>query len=362
MIGVMAAAKLKFVKSSVLVMEGYAPGEQPQIGERIVKLNTNENPYPPSPKVLAAVRAVDGESLRRYPDPTASAFRQAAARLWNLSPDHFLCGNGSDDILTIVTRTAMPAGGVLAFPEPTYSLYPILAQLQDATPLGVPWEEGYRFPAAMLKSVSAQAVYVANPNAPTGTIVAPEVLSRFAADYPGLVLIDEAYADFADINCVSLVNEHENVVISRTMSKAYSLAGLRFGYAIANPRLIAEMNKLKDSYNCDAISIAAATAALEDQAYAKQTWENVRSERDRLTKEVGRMGYEALPAHGNFIFVRCPKDAGRQTYTRLKQQGILVRHFDRPGLSGFIRISVGTSNENNALLAGLAEVGSGNAG
>ncbi len=353
---------LKFVRSAISVMEGYAPGEQPQIGERIVKLNTNENPYPPSPKVLAAIRAVEGESLRRYPDPTATLFRQAAAKLWGLTPDHIICGNGSDDILTMATCLAVPAGGTLAYPDPTYSLYPILAQLQDANPLAIPWDEGYRLPATLLKSSAPNAVYIANPNAPTGTVVAPDVISRFAADFPGLVLIDEAYADFAEVNCVSLVKEHANVIVSRSLSKAYSLAGLRFGYAIANPKLIYEMNKLKDSYNCDAISVVAATAAIEDQAYAEETWRNVRSERERLIKELDKLGYDSLPAHGNFVFTRCPADAGRQTYTRLKQQGILVRHFDKPGLSPFIRITVGTSNENNALLAGLAGLSTGNAG
>ena len=250
-----------FVRSTVNSMAGYTPGEQPAMGERVVKLNTNENPFPPSPKVLQAVREVEAEALRRYPNPTADTFRRAAATLHEVTPDHLLAGNGSDDILTIVTRTFVPAGGVIAYPDPTYSLYPILAQLQDARGVAVPWEHGHQLPTAALLASGARAIYLANPNAPTGTFVSPDAVAELASSFPGVVLVDEAYADFADDNCLRLVHEHPNVVVSRSLSKAYSLAGLRFGYAVAQPAVIAEMMKVKDSYNCDAIAVIAATAA-----------------------------------------------------------------------------------------------------
>lgn len=337
-------------------MSGYVPGEQPQVGERVVKLNTNENPYPPSPKVMAAIRELEAEVLRRYPNPTADLFRAAAAKLWDVTPNMIMAGNGSDDILTIATRTFVPPGGTLAYPVPTYSLYPVLAKLEDASVAEVPWEEGYQLPIDALVATKANAIYLANPNAPTGTFVSPMKVAELARRFDGLLLIDEAYADFADDNCVALVKAHENVVISRTLSKAYSLAGLRFGYAIAQEAVIAEMMKVKDSYNCDAISIVAATAALEDQEYARQTWQKVRSERQRVTEALKALGWEVLPSATNFVLASPPKKNAKKVYTGLKEQGILVRYFDQPELSDKVRITIGTPEENNALLDGIKTI------
>lgn len=345
-----------FVRADIAAIDGYTPGEQPGPNERVVKLNTNENPYPPSPRVLNAIKDIEGEQLRRYPDPVGDRFRDAAARKWGLTRDHFLCGNGSDDILTIVTRTFVPAGGTIATPDPTYSLYPILSQLQAAQTVKVPWLAGYALPADALLASGASAIYLANPNAPTGTFVPPAEVLKLAEKFPGVLLVDEAYADFAEANCVSLVSQAENIVVSRTMSKAYSLAGLRFGYAVARPTVIAEMMKVKDSYNCDAVSLAAATAALEDDEYARGIWELVRAERTRLAAELTKLGYDVLPSQANFVFAHVPGGQGKLVYTRLKQQGILVRFWDKPGLSDKVRITVGTSNENNALLAGLKSI------
>lgn len=342
-----------FVRSNVRAMDGYTPGEQPGVGERVVKLNTNENPFPPSPKVMQAIREIEAEQLRRYPNPTADAFRSVAAKLLDVTPDMILAGNGSDDILTIATRTFIPPGGLLAHPDPTYSLYPVLARLEDAKIVAVPWDEGYQLPIDELVATKANAIYVANPNAPTGTIVEPSKFSELATKFHGVVLIDEAYVDFADANCVALVKEHRNVVVTRTMSKAYSLAGLRFGYCIAQPDVIDQMMKVKDSYNCDAISILAATAAILDQEYARYTWDQIRSERQRVTEELTNLGWKVLPSHANFVLAAAPDGKGRDHYLRLKQQGILVRFFDKPGLSDKIRITIGTSQENNALLAGI---------
>src|SRR5215213_3047600 len=239
----------QFVRPNVREMHGYAPGEQPGVGERVVKLNTNENPFPPSPKVVQAIQNVEPEMLRRYPNPTADTFREAAAELLGVSPDMILAGNGSDDVLTIATRTFVPSGGTLAYPEPTYSLYPVLAQLEEAKSVTVKWEKDYALPIDALVETKANAIYLANPNAPTGTFVSPMKVEELARQFSGLILIDEAYVDFAEDDCVPLVREYENVVITRTLSKAYSLAGLRFGYAVAQPHVIAEMMKVKDSYN-----------------------------------------------------------------------------------------------------------------
>lgn len=342
-----------FVRANVRDMQGYTPGEQPGAGERVVKLNTNENPFAPSDKVMLAIAQVEPEMLRRYPDPMAGNFRAAAAKVLGVAPGMILAGNGSDDILTIATRTFLRPGGVLACPEPTYSLYPILARLEDARYVPVQWDREWTLPTDALVETGADAVYLANPNAPSGTFVSPTKVEELARRFRGLVLIDEAYVDFADDNCLALVKEYANVVISRTLSKAYSLAGLRFGYAVAQPQVIEQMAKVKDSYNCDAISALAATAAIEDQESARKSWEFVRGERQRLSSELMQLGWSVTKSQANFILATAPNGRGRDVYDGLKQQGILVRYFDKPGLTDKIRITVGQSQENNALLAGI---------
>jgi histidinol-phosphate aminotransferase len=342
-----------FVRETVRGMDGYTPGEQPGESDRVVKLNTNENPFPPSPRVMAAIRDVEAESLRRYPNPTGDLFRAAAAKLHGVTPDMILCGNGSDDILTIATRTFIPPGGAIAHPDPTYSLYPVLAQLQDARTVAVPWGDGYALPIEALAASGANAVFLANPNAPTGTFVAPAEVAKLAAAFAGAVLVDEAYVDFANDHCLGLVRDHPNVVISRTLSKAYALAGLRFGYAVAQPAVIFEMMKVKDSYNADAIAVAAATAAVQDQAYARDKWRQIRGERARVTAELEKLGWRVLPSQANFVLATAPGGRGLEAYVGLRRQGIIVRHFDKPGLADKIRITIGQSHENNALLAGI---------
>jgi histidinol-phosphate aminotransferase len=334
-------------------MEGYTPGEQPGAGERVVKLNTNENPFPPSPKVMQAIREVEAESLRRYPNPTADSFRAAAADVLDVSPDMIIAGNGSDDILAVAVLTFTGPGDLLAYPDPTYSLYPVIADLGEVKTVTVAWDEDWSLPTDALLATKAKAIFLANPNAPSGTFVSPQKIGELADKFAGLVLVDEAYVDFAEDNCLPLVRKHENVVVTRTLSKAYSLAGLRFGFAIAQPQVIREMNKARDSYPCDAISVAAATAAILDQEYAKKTWEHVRAERQRISSELTQMGWTVLPSQANFIFAQTPTGRGREAYLGLKQQGILVRYFDKPGLKDKIRITVGTSQENNALLGGI---------
>jgi histidinol-phosphate aminotransferase len=334
-------------------MDGYTPGEQPGAGERVVKLNTNENPYPPSEAVLRAVQQVEPEMLRRYPSPTADHFRNAAAKVLGVTADMIMAGNGSDDILTIATRACLSPGDTLAYPDPTYSLYSVLAGLQDARVAEVPWERDYSLPIEGLLAAKPQAIYLANPNAPTGTFVSPLRVAELARQFKGLVLVDEAYVDFADDSCLALVRQHANVVISRTFSKAYSLAGMRFGYAIAQPQVIRELMKVKDSYNVDAVAICAATAAILDQEDARAKWEQIKNERERVSSELTQLGWSVLPSKANFVLARAPDGQGREAYLGLKAQGILVRYFDRPGLTDKIRITIGQSHENNALLGGV---------
>jgi len=345
-----------FVRAAVRDMSGYTPGEQPGADERVVKLNTNENPFPPSDRVLQAIQRIDRETLRRYPNPTADAFRAAAAKVHGITPDMIIAGNGSDDILTIATRTFVAPGGKLAVPDPTYSLYSVLSQLEEANFVSVPWSENWSLPIDALLAAKADAIFLANPNAPSGTFVSPTRLAELARQFPGLLLIDEAYADFAEDNCLALVRDYPNVVISRTMSKAYCLAGLRFGYAVAQPQVIAEMIKVKDSYNCDAIAIVAATAAITDQAYYKEKWALLKNERERLTVALREMGWSVLQSQANFVLATAPDGRGNEAYLGLKKQGILVRYFDRPGLTDKIRITVGLNAQNNALLAGINDL------
>ncbi len=347
---------LSFVRPNIRAMHGYTPGEQPAVGERVVKLNTNENPFAPSPKVMQAIREIEPEHLRRYPNPTADAFREAASKILGVSTDMILAGNGSDDILTIATRTFIPAGGTMAFPHPSYSLYKVLAGIEDAKTAPVAWEKDWKFPFEALLETKADAIYIANPNAPSGTLVSADEISQLIERFDGLVLIDEAYVDFAEENCLELASKYDNVVISRSFSKAYSLAGMRFGYAVANPAVIEQMMKVKDSYNCDAISIVAATAAMLDQDHAKMTWDHVKQERQRLTDDLTQLGFGVLPSHANFVFAKVPGCDGLAMYKALKNMGILIRHFDQPGLKEYIRITIGTSQENNALLGGVREL------
>ena len=340
-------------RSNVAKMAPYVPGEQPGPGEKVIKLNTNENPFPPSARVLEAIRTVDPEYLRRYPSPKADAFRAMAARIHGVSDDMILAGNGSDEILAIVMRTYLGPGDVLAYPDPTYSLYPVLAEEGETRIRTVAWEAGWQLPIDALLTTGARAIFFANPNAPTGTLVKKSRVRDLALAFDGLVLVDEAYVDFADENCLDLVRELPNVILCRTFSKGYALAGLRFGYAIAAPAVVAEMMKVKDSYNCDAISILAATAALEDQDYARRSWRAVRSERTRLSSELGKRGFQVMPSQANFVLARCPGGNAAAIYGTLKARGILVRFFDKPGLDDKLRITIGTAEQDDALLAAL---------
>jgi histidinol-phosphate aminotransferase len=341
-------------RSVIERMAGYTPGEQPKPGEQVIKLNTNESPYPPSPRVLDAIRRITPDALRRYPSPMADDFRAVAARVHGVSPGCILAGNGSDDILQIALRSYCGPGDVLVCPDPTYSLYPVLAELADVRLIPVHWETDWRLPVDALVAQNPRAIFFANPNSPSGTAVALADVEALATRTEALVLVDEAYADFADGNCLSLVKRRHNVLVTRTLSKGYGLAGLRFGYAIGDPAVIAQMAKVKDSYNCDAIAIVAACAALDDQDHARANWEAIRAERTRVRRELERRGFSVIPSHANFLLAATPgaRHAG-WLYAALKSRGVLVRFFDKPGLDDKLRISIGTPEQNDALLAAL---------
>ena len=335
-------------------MAGYPPGEQPRPGERVIKLNTNENPFPPSPRAVDAIRRITPDALRRYPSSMADEFRAVAARVHGVSTESILAGNGSDDILQIALRSYCGPGDVLACPDPTYSLYPVLAELADVRLIPVPWGPGWRLPTQGLLGARARAVFFANPNSPSGTSVANADVEALAMGTDALVLVDEAYVDFADDNCLSLLEQRRNILITRTFSKGYGLAGLRFGYAIGDPAVIAQMAKVKDSYNCDAVAIAGASAALDDVEYARANWRAIRAERERLTVELERRRFAVIPSQANFLLVTTPDAAhAGWLYAALKLRGVLVRFFDKPALDNQLRISVGAPEENDVLLGAL---------
>jgi histidinol-phosphate aminotransferase len=342
------------VRPNIAEMKGYVPGEQPQGMDKLIKLNTNENPYPCSPKVKAAIGRVIQAGLQKYPDPMAGAFRERAAELHGVEPDWILCGNGSDDILTIVTRAFVGTSDMIRFASPSYLLYRTLAEIQGAACDVVNYNADWSLP----KEFSAtndwvRLVFLANPNSPSGTVVSPEKVAAIADALPCPLLVDEAYADFAETNCVSLVAENEKIMVARTLSKSYSLAGLRFGYLIAQPQVIRELRKVKDSYNCDALSIAGATAAIEDQAWLNETRSQILATRARMTESLRAMGFQVVDSQANFVLCTHESTPVEPIYREMKQGGILVRYMLYPGWGDGLRITVGTDEQVDACLGML---------
>ncbi len=336
-------------------MDGYVPGEQPT-DLSVIKLNTNENPYAPSPKVMEAIAAITPEQLRRYPDPVANRVRDAAARVYGVAREQVICGNGMDEILNMTVRAYSGPEAALVYPVPTYTLYAVLAGVQASQVREVPFAPDYALPVDALVAARGSVTYVANPNSPTGTFVEIDELGALADRLEGVLCVDEAYVDFARDNAVRLATSRRNVLVMRTLSKGYSLAGLRFGFAIGHRDLIAGLMKVKDSYNVDALAIAAAAAALDDQEYTRRTRQQVIAERLRLIAGLEAMGVSCLPSESNFLFARPSKRGAAELYESLKARKILIRYFRSPGLDDRLRITVGTPEQNGALLGALKEL------
>ena len=347
---------VSYLRKNIEAMAGYTPGEQPGAGERVVKLNTNENPYPPSPRVLEAMRAIDGSRLRRYPDPMANKVRDLVARMFGLARENVLCGNGSDELLTLVMRAFVGEGQRLVYPTPTYSLYPVLAEIQAAEALEIPTAEDFSLAVGPLARARGQAMILCNPNAPTGVFTPVQMIGMLAERFAGVVVVDEAYVDFASDHAMSLAAARPNVLVLRTLSKSYSLAGLRFGYAVGAADLIKGLEKVKDSYNVDAVSAELAAAALEDQAWMRANVEKVRAERRRVGGRLGQRGFDVTPSEANFLLARVPAGTGQEWYEGLKARGILVRWWNLPRLADKLRITIGTPGENDGLLAAVEQM------
>ncbi len=346
---------MSYFRANIELLDGYTPGEQPT-DPSVIKLNTNENPYPPSPAVLRAIAAVTPEQLRRYPHPLGNPFRDVAARHFGVTRDHVICGNGMDDILNLTVRAFSGPEAALAYPAPTYTLYAVLGAIQASVVREVPWRPDYSLPIEELVQADGRVTYLANPNAPTGTLVPFQQVRDLAERLRGVLCIDEAYVDFAERDCMELARTRDNVLVMRTMSKGYALAGLRFGFAVGHPELIAGLMKVKDSYNVDAVAISAASAALQDQEYFRQTRDRVVRERRRLSQALADLRLDTLPSESNFLFTRFVQPPAGQVYESLKARGILVRYFNSPGISDRIRITVGTPDQNDALIAALKDL------
>ena len=335
-------------------MSGYAPGEQPR-GGGVTKLNTNENPYPPSPKALDAIASGLAESLRKYPDPVGTDFRGAAARHHGVDPNMILTGNGSDDLLTILTRAFVGPGDAIVSPSPSYILYKTLAEIQGARIVEVPFRDDWTIDPGEFSQTGARLAFLANPNSPSGTVLSPEAVAEIAERLDVPLVVDEAYADFAPTHCVSLVKTHPNVIVTRTLSKGYSLAGLRFGYLIARPEIIEGLIKVKDSYNCDTLSLLGATAAILDQPHFQRNRDAILATRARLTEALRALGFRVGDSHANFVWcVNHPR--AEAIYSELKERRILVRLMKYEGHQPGLRISVGTDQEIDLLLDALRAI------
>ncbi len=332
---------------SVRTLAAYIPGEQPK-SKRVIKLNTNENPYPPSPKCAQVLKSFDLDLLRRYPDPNFLKLREEIAKQSGAQVAQIFVGNGSDEILNLAARAFVEDSEAIGSLDPSYSLYKTLADIRT-----VPWVGGLPPPQ------DVSLFLWTNPNAPTGAFVEPKEIAAFAKTFPGVVLIDEAYADFARANCMSLATAkgNKNIIVMRTFSKSYSLAGLRVGYCVGPADLIEALYKVKDSYNVDAVAQALALAALKDKAYHKRTVAKVIKTRAAFTKALQALGWDVIPSETNFVFAKPPAPlTAAQVFAELKKKQIYVRYFPGEKTGDRLRITLGTDEQMSACLKQLKEL------
>lgn len=359
---------MSLFRPAVDAMQGYLPGEQPTEAGWI-KLNTNENPYPPSPEVRNAIVAAAEGRLNVYPDPLVKSFRESAAELFGVDAEWILPGNGSDENLTILMRSFVESGEQIAYPYPSYVLYETLAEIQGAKVARLPLTNEWKFDWKITdpRVAASKLTFVPNPNSPSGNRWSDEELQWLTPE-KGILVLDEAYGDFPDKpHKAELLHSGigKRMVITRTLSKSYSLAGIRFGFAVAHPDLIAGMRKVKDSYNCDSLSIAAATAAIRDQVWMLKNREKILATRKRLEQSLRELGFNVTPSQANFVWCTPPGNNAGELYEALKARKILVRYMRFPycgpeenELREGLRISIGTDGEIDMLLKALKELAS----
>ncbi|HLI78613.1 MAG TPA: histidinol-phosphate transaminase [Candidatus Binataceae bacterium] len=341
-------------RAAIEKMTGYTPGEQPRPGERLIKLNTNENPYPPSPRVRRAVVRAAADSLRLYPAPRADDFVASASKLYGVRKEMILAGNGSDELLAMIFRATLGPRDTVAYPVPTYSLYDTLASIQEARVLRFPVEHDFSIPLDKLAKARAKLTIVCNPNSPSGILTPAAKLGKLArALRDRLLVIDEAYVDFADENAIGLLRRFPNVVILRTLSKSFSLAGMRLGLCFAGAEVIEELMKVKDSYNLSRVALVAGAAALNDASWMRRNVERVKHTREAAIARLRKMGFEVPDSSANFVLARIAGHDLAPLARAVRKSGILVRHFATPTLRDSLRISIGTPAQMNALFKAI---------
>ena len=348
----------KFWSDRIQSLVPYVPGEQPK--DRVfIKLNSNENPYPPSPRAVEAIRSAANENLRLYPDPESTELRKAIAKFHGVKPEQVFCGNGSDEVLGLSFYAFFTPGKKILFPDITYSFYPVYAQLFHLDFEEIPLNDDFTLPVERFMGGIGGAV-ICNPNAPTGKTLPLSDIRRILEANPDVVImVDEAYAEFGAESAVSLLDEYPNLLTIHTMSKSRSLAGARLGYALGSPNLIAGVNCVKNSFNSfpiDRLAMAGGTAAMEDVEYFDQTRHKVMATRERTTAALRELGFFVHDSNTNFIFVTHPRQAANDLQQALRDRGILVRRFARPRISNFLRITIGTDEEMDALLAACTDI------
>lgn len=339
-------------------LQPYTPGEQPKISN-LTKLNTNENPYGPSPDVLQAMQQVLNDDLRLYPPPHAEELKQTIADYYQLEENQIFVGNGSDEVLAHIFNGLLKQNKPIFFPDITYSFYPVFCQLYDIEFEKVPLTEDFSIDLGDYQRPNGGIIFP-NPNAPTGKLVAlGDIEQLLLANRDSVVVVDEAYVDFGGQSAVGLINRFDNLLVVHTLSKSRSLAGLRIGYAMANAALIEGLDRVKNSFNSyplGHLQIAAAIASFKDESYFKQTCAQVISSREQLVEQLQALGFKILPSAANFVFARHNSESAEVIATYLRQQGIIVRHFQQPRIDQFLRITVGTAQDNQLLVDSLASM------
>ncbi len=345
----------KFWSPFVKGLVPYVPGEQPKLA-KLVKLNTNENPYGPSPKAVAAMQAEVGDNLRLYPDPNSDRLKQAVADYYGVQTNQVFVGNGSDEVLAHAFHGLFQHGKPLLFPDVSYSFYPVYCGLYGIPFEALPLDEQFQIRVEDYARPNGGIVFP-NPNAPTGCLLALEAIERLLKANPDtVVLVDEAYIDFGGETAISLVDRYPNLLVTQTLSKSRSLAGLRVGLAVGHPDLIEALERIKNSFNSyplDRMAIAGAAVAFEDKAYFEETCRKVIDSRERLVAELGKLGFDVLPSAANFVFARHPQKDAAGIAAGLREQGVIVRHFKQERIAQFLRITIGTPEQNQALLDAL---------
>ncbi|MGA2221703.1 MAG: histidinol-phosphate transaminase [Verrucomicrobiia bacterium] len=355
---------MSYIRKNIQRMAAYVPGEQPRRGgvAGLIKLNTNENPYPPSPKVLETLRAAIDGRLRLYPDPTASVLRIKLGNIHGFEPDQIVIGNGCDDILNLCVRAFCGECEKLAYFWPSYSLYPVLANIQGATQVELPLDEDFQIkahPPLLAKLDGVKLVFITQPNAPSGVWLQRVEIQRVIEETDGVVVIDEAYVDFASDNCLDFVREYDNVIVARSFSKSFSFAGMRVGWAVGPRELIAALDKVKDSYNVSRLSQVGAEATLEDWRCFQDNVKRICATRERVTAALAKLGFFVYPSQTNFVFARPPAPltptgvsglTAKQWFEKLRERNVLVRWWDADRIRDFARVSIGTDEEMDKLL------------